>query len=502
MASPALRATLLPYQQEAVTWCASRESECCILAYDMGLGKTVISCGLLVEKPMQTLIMVPTSLLDQWKSEIEQHTTGLNVCIYHGSNRKYKSARETAKKADVILTTASVIANDIHNSNYHFRSAKRWIIDEAHKLRNSKTKAFKSLHLYAQLVENKVFLTGTPVCNSCDDIISLVCLSNLEGYNQQDYWKGLHASTKYKRLHKISEQIILRKTKAETIQDILPEIKVTEFNLEVDSGLQKDTYNYFLADSLVLRKILRMRQSLNNHQQLIQELDELDIFKDDDTDEDTDDDTAAASPKTLLQTGQDNAATSTKLLKAVDIVNGIPSEDKIIIFSYFTKLLRQIYSVLPIPKESIHMYHGGLTTAERTEVINSFKSDPTARVLLINLRAGGTGLNLVEANHVILMEPYWNDAEEQQAINRCYRIGQKKPVFVYKLAIENSIEGWLLRLKKSKNTVTDFLISKNSQVKTADIKDEQNRVKQFFRFVKDLKIDENTQKEVDVFLSM
>lgn len=486
MAGKTLVATLLPYQTEAVNWCTTRENKCCILAYDMGLGKTVVSCGLLVAKPIQTLIMVPTSLLDQWKTEIERHTTGVSVCIYHGSNRKYKSAIEAAKNADVILTTASVIANDIHKGTYHFRSAKRWIIDEAHKLRNSRGKAFKSLHLYAPLVENKVFLTGTPICNSCDDLISLICLSNLPGYKEQEYWKGLHAATKFKRLEKISDDIILRKTKADTIQYMLPEITVNNINLGIDSNLQKDTYNHFIHDSLVLRKILRMRQSLNNHRQLIEELDELDELKE----EDDQDPVIQKAPPI-----------STKLLKVVEIVQSVPVEDKIIIFSYFTKLLRQIYSVLPLPKETIQMYHGGLTTPERTSIINSFKSDPQANVLLINLRAGGTGLNLVEANHVILMEPYWNDAEEQQAINRCYRLGQSKPVSVYKLAIQNSIEGWLLRLKQSKNTVNNFLIEKDDKVTLDDIKQEKSKVKEFFNFIKDLKIDENTKKDMQEFLA-
>jgi SNF2 family DNA or RNA helicase len=479
MGEPAMQAVLLPYQEEAVTWCASHENSCCILAYDMGLGKTVVSCGLMVSKPMKTLVMAPTSLLDQWKAEIEKHTTGLNVYIYHGSNRKYKSAREAAKEADVIITTTSVIANDIHNGTYHFRCAKRWIIDEAHKLRNPKSKAFQSLHLYAPLVENKVFLTGTPICNSCDDLISLVCLSNIPGYNEQEYWKGLHASTKHKRLNKISANIILRKTKAETIQDILPKLHVTDITLRVDSNSQRSTYNHFIRESLVLRKILRMRQSLNNHMQLIEDLEELQTKTQDDEEADE------ADTESQALTIPD---VSSKLRKVIEIVSNIPSGDKVIIFSYFTKLLKNLYSMLPMPENSIYMYHGGLSTSERTNVMETFKTNTSAKVLLINLRAGGTGLNLVEANHIILMEPYWNDAEEQQAINRCYRIGQTKDVHVYKLAIQNSIEDWLLRLKTTKSIVADFLIEKNKNIKSEDINEEKLKVKEFFQFIKDVNI--------------
>ena len=179
MAERNLLANLLDYQQEAVKWCMQSEEKCCILAYDMGLGKTVISCGVLVAKPMKTLIMVPTSLINQWQSEIQQHTTGIKVVIYHGSKRTHVDIHD----ADVIITTTAVIAYEMKEGIYRFRRVQRWIIDEAHKLRNKSCKTYKSLHHYAPLVKNKVFMTGTPICNTSNDLISLICLSNLDPYN-------------------------------------------------------------------------------------------------------------------------------------------------------------------------------------------------------------------------------------------------------------------------------------------------------------------------------
>jgi SNF2 family DNA or RNA helicase len=469
-----MNSSLLPHQSTAVDWCVKNEGGCCILAYDMGLGKTVISCAVIVTKPVKTLVVAPTALIGQWKSEIEKHTTGINVCIYHGSNRKYKSMREAVKEADVIISSPAVIANDIHNGIYLFRNCKRWIIDEAHKLRNSRTKIYKHLYLYSSLVENKIFLTGTPICNSCDDLISLICLSNLQYYNQQDLWKGISSVTKHKALSKIVDSIVLRRRKEDTIMDSLPQICTQVINLDIQDSQdsqQRETYNFFVNESLILRKILRMRQALNNHSQLLEELDELDSEED---------------------------IISIKLKAISNILQNIPKDDKVLIVSYFTKLLHHLCDTLKDRQPLI--YHGGLTMSERNQVIDSFKNNSHNRILLMNLRAGGCGLNLTEANHVILIEPYWNNAEEQQAISRCYRLGQKKNVNVYKLVIQNSIESWLVRLQNSKQNVSNFLIEK-CNLQLADIADEKSKLRELFRYLKDMKIDDKSDEELNKVIS-
>jgi SNF2 family DNA or RNA helicase len=466
-----LNSSLLPHQSTAVDWCIKNENRCCILAYDMGLGKTVISCAVTVAKPIKTLVIAPTALISQWKSEIEHHTTGLNVCIYHGSNRKYKSTQQAVKEADVVISTPAVIANDIHNGIYLFRGCKRWIIDEAHKLRNSRTKIYKHLHFYSPLVENKIFLTGTPICNSCDDLISLICLSNLQYYNQLDLWKSVSNATKHKGLSKIVDSIVLRRRKEDTIMDSLPQICTQIINLDMQDIQQRETYNFFVNEELILRKILRMRQSLNNHSQLLEEIDELD--------------------------SEDNII-SAKLKAISTIIENIPKDDKILIVSYFTKLLHHLCDTLKDKQPLI--YHGGLKIYERNQVIDSFKNDSNNRILLMNLRAGGCGLNLTEANHVILIEPYWNNAEEQQAISRCYRLGQKKNVNVYKLVIQNSIESWLVRLQASKQNVSNFLIEK-CNLQLSDITDEKLKLKELFRYLKDMKIDDKSDEELNKVIS-
>jgi len=474
MAERNLLANLLPYQAEAVDWCKSKENSCCILAYDMGLGKTVISCGLLIAKPMKTLIMVPTSLINQWQSEIEQHTTGLKVLVYHGNRKRLR-----VQDADVVITTSAVIASEIKVGIYKFRGFKRWIIDEAHKLRNKDSRTFKMLHEYAPMVENKVFLTGTPICNSSNDLVSLICLSNLDPYNDVAMWKHVENPVKYRLLDKIIPDIVLRRTKADTIADLLPKITINTVTLSVVDEGQKDVYNHFTKNSTyIIKQILRMRQSLNHPVEVLDEVAEDGIVL--------------------------SEIKSIKMDAVKNILSGVPTGDKVIIFSIFTKLLLQMYDGLEIPdgvtrSQYMQLYHGGLHMEDRNKVISQFKSDPDARILLINLRAGGVGLNLVEANHVILMEPYWNEAEQQQAINRVYRLGQTKPISVYKLVVKNSIETWLQSMQKTKNNLSCYFIDRNKQQREADeLISQRVTLRELFKKVKDATIPETVEEQKEL----
>jgi SNF2 family DNA or RNA helicase len=482
-----LVATLLPYQEEAVEWCGKQEDKCAILAYDMGLGKTVITCGLLVKKPIKTLIMVPTSLIHQWKAELSKHTNGIDAVIYHGSNRKYKSVKDAIKESQIIISTTAIIANDIKNGVYlHcFRDIQRWVIDEAHKLRNSKNKIYKQLYSIAPLLRNKVFLTGTPICNSSNDLVSLISLSNIECEN----WKNSENAVKYSMLEKLIPDILKRKKNTEVLSDILPNISENIHYLRIANEQQRNVYNYFTYEEEILRKIIRMRQSLNSHTQLLDDLDELDEFKDDKDDEDDKDDNNEISIFPV------------KMNKIQEIYDNVNKNDKIIIFSIFTKLLEQIYNFIKIPKKYeknkyIKIYHGGLNISQRNEIINEFKNNDDTKILLINLRAGGVGLNLVEANHIILVEPYWNEAEQQQAISRVYRIGQKKSVNIHKLIVQNSIESWMVSLQKFKSNISKYLIDKDDKNQNAeDIITKRQLVRELFQQIKNISIPESNDKE-------
>jgi SNF2 family DNA or RNA helicase len=447
---------LLPYQEEAVEWCMEHEKICAILAYDMGLGKTVITCALLSRKHMKTLVVAPSCVLHQWSAELSKHTEIQNIVIYHGANRKH--ARKKLAEANVIITTSHVLANDIANKddsaiNMFLSSVQRWVIDEAHQLRNNKNKVYKFLYSYAHQVPNKVFLTGTPVCNSPTDIISLVCLSNNTEYNDLKMWKNMRYVKRMTLLKEITKSSLLRKTKEETIASILPSFAVKNISMNMAAvGEQKRVYDDAIIDDIVLRRILRMRQALNNHARLREE---------------------------------ESYETAIKILAVEELVAEIPVDDKIIIFSYFTTMLKDLreYIVVPdgIERDAyIQVYHGELSTSDRNKVLAKFRNTSDARILLINLRAGGCGLNLTEANHVILMEPYWNESEQQQALNRVYRLGQTKDVHIYRLQIKNSIESWLVSLQNVKANISKLLIDKEN-LSIVDIIQQKQDVNRLFQ---------------------
>ena len=452
---------LLPYQEEAVQWLQDHEKTCAILAYDMGLGKTVVSCALIARSTSvsavghsKTLVIAPSCILSQWSAELSKHVPHAQNVVYHGANRK--AIRKKMHDANIIITTPHVLAHDISNKNdpeiaAFLSSIQRWIIDEAHQLRNNGCRVYKTLCAYAPKVEKKIFLTGTPICNNPTDIISLICLSNLAEYNDTGYWKHMRYAKRLTALEKIVPDVLLRKTKADTIASLLPNIITHNISLIMDKGEQRDVYNSFLGDDVILRRILRMRQALGNHVHLC------------------DDDKCLE--------------TAIKISTVNKIIANIPDTDKIIIFSYFTTLLTDLYeNIDTIEKSHICVYHGEMNINTRNKTIKKFREDPSTRILLINLRAGGCGLNLIEANHVILMEPYWNESEQQQAINRVYRLGQKKEVSVYRLQIKNSIETWLHSMQKVKDDLSKLLIDK-ADISVTDIITEKQNVKMLFQDV-------------------
>jgi SNF2 family DNA or RNA helicase len=417
---PALRSTLMPYQVEAVEWCLEKEATGCILAYDMGLGKTVIACGLMVKNPMKTLVMAPLGLLEQWSNEIKKHTSGLRVMVYHGGKRFTKAAQKEMDAADIILSTPAIVGRDLHDARDI--PAARWIIDEAHRLKNSKGKTYQRLYEEADTIPNKLFLTGTPICNRCDDLVSLVCLTNFAPYNSLQFWKDKRMETKTEELKELLPNIFQRRTKASTIPGVLPKITYKSIPVSLPKkSKQWDTYESFMEDKEILRRILRMRQSANNHSQLLEVRDE----------------TAAV-----------------KIEKLTKLLGTIPKTDKVLVFSQFTSFLAYLNELFP----DNSFYHGGLSADEKEETLMEFKSLPEKQILFINLRAGGCGLNLVEANHVILLEPYWNESEQKQAIDRVYRIGQQKPVKVYRFYLRNSVESWIHSLQRTKQTLANYLV--------------------------------------------
>lgn len=419
-----LISTLLPHQQYGLDWCLKREENGCILADDMGLGKTVTSCALMVSNFVRTIIVVPVALIDQWNAEISKHTEGLSTFIYHGGNRKQFFTR-----SDIVITTIQTIVSDFKKGfTQMYRFFDRVIIDEAHKLKNYKSNSHMIISTIFHCTQYKVLLTGTPICNNINDLISLLILLNKSPYNSLDYWSYMSLKEKIEIVNEHKNEFLLHRTKANILKNTLPDIKIDTVKLSLTNNQQQETYEKIRkrAYACKLLKILRMRQCLN----------EVKLLKDEE--------------ETLL-----SDELCEKINEILLILQEVPSDEKIVIFSQWTTMLRILAEFIDIPYV---MYHGGMKMDEKKEALEQFKTSPDIRILLITLKCGGCGLNLNVANHAIIVEPYYNHAEERQAIDRIYRIGQTKKVFITKLCVSSTVENWMRQLQSSKSTLAGMIL--------------------------------------------
>lgn len=459
MTAPSLKSTLLPHQETGVEWCLKKEATGCILADDMGLGKTVTTCAVLVRNPMRTLIVAPLALLGQWQEEISRHTQGIDSVIYWGPSRKKDC---NIAGANVVITNYETIVGETDTFASGFA---RLVVDEAHIMRNRRSKLYEKMrNLFADADIRKIFLTGTPICNTSADLIALVTLLKLDNYSNPDFWRGIHITKEIEALHDIRTNAILRRTKEEVFNSTgLPkkEIRNVPIKLE-DSAVYLKEYNRLKKKMMkpVIAKILRLRQCVN----------QISLVHD----------SMASDPNTTMEYGGVlPTELSAKLAYVRDTISAIPADDKIVIFSQWTGMLDHVYNVCTELGIGSVMYHGKQSACDKRNALDAFRSDDAVRVILVSLKAGGCGLNLCVANHVIITEPYFNAAEEKQAIDRVYRIGQTKDVVVHRLYVPNTVESWMLQLQKMKSTISTSVLS-GADTAAQDITQEKEIKKEMF----------------------
>jgi non-specific serine/threonine protein kinase len=471
-----LISSLLPHQEYGLNWCLKREENGCILADDMGLGKTVTSCALMVSNHVKTIIIVPVALLEQWDAEISKHTDGLSTFIYHGDNRN-KMAQESQESQesldfqdyDIVITTIHTIISDFKKGIIEiYKNFDRIIIDEAHKLKNYKSVSHMIISTVFRRTQYKLLLTGTPICNNIGDLISLIILLNMSPYNNLDYWRYMPIEEKICLIEENKNEFVLHRTKADILKSTLPDIKINTVKLSLTNNLQSKTYNNLKKKqhSFKLLKILRMRQCLN----------EIKLINDNDC---TDTNEISNEIRDVL---------CEKIIKVQSIIQQVPNNEKIVIFSQWKTMLDILSEFIDIPYV---IYHGGMNMKEKNETLEKFKTCPDTRILLITLKCGGCGLNLNVANHAIIVEPYYNHSEERQAIDRIYRIGQTKKVFINKLCISNSVENWMRQLQSSKLCLSGMILQNKGT--SDDIEKNLMRTKKMFEFFVDECGDENDE---------
>lgn len=394
-----------------------------------------------------SLLVMPSSLIHNWENELNRFAPFLKVFVYTGSGRK--QSRNILKKYNLILTTYGTLRNDIGFLSEHVFSFI--ILDESQQIKNPESKTAKAAF---NLKSNYRFaLSGTPVENNLTDLWSQMnfvnqgLLGDIPVFNSC-YAQPISKDPESQEAIKLSAMIapfILRRTK-ESVAPELPDLSETISYCTMSEG-QKSLYesekskvrnlvfetmekeNGNQISSMVLKALMQLRQ-IANHPKMI-------------------------DVESIIESG--------KFDEVTDKLQTIIAEDhRVLIFSSFVKHLHIIEDYCKANGFDYSILTG--SSINRGKIISEFKTNQSAHIFLISLKAGGVGLNLTEADYVFILDPWWNPAAEMQAINRAHRIGQFKNVFVYRFITKDTIEEKILILQQKKKALADTFIKPQNAI--------------------------------------
>ena len=451
---------LRPYQEEGLAWLQFlREHQLSgILADDMGLGKTAQTLAhLLVEKEAgrldkPALIILPTSLIFNWKTEAARFAPALSVLSLHGPERKARFAE--IPEHDVVLTTYPLLwrdAEELMQHSYHLL-----ILDEAQTVKNAQSQSAEAVRKID--ARHRLCLTGTPLENHLGELWSQFdfLLPGFLGSSKQftRFWRTpIEKQADTRRRELLARRIrpfILRRKKEDVAQELPPKTIIVR-SIELEGG-QRDLYETVRAamDAKVRDEIAS--KGFARSQIVI--LDALLKLRQ-----------VCCDPRLVKA----NAARKVKERAKLDLLMAMLPElvdegRRILVFSQFTSMLALIEDELNAAGIPYALLTGD--TVDRESAIRSFQ-DGQVPIFLISLKAGGVGLNLTTADTVIHYDPWWNPAVENQATDRAHRLGQDKPVFVYKLIVSGSIEEKILALQERKAELAAGILSEDH---TVDVK--------------------------------
>ena len=450
------------------------------LADDMGLGKTLQTLTLLLklkrlkkqilisdptepvdqlsifsekkaaDEPTQaaSLIVMPTSLIHNWENEIKKFTPSLKAYKYVGVQRKKSlNLKGIISYYDIILTTYGTVRNDyelLKEHNFFYL-----ILDESQNIKNSGSKTYQTITKLKS--SHRLVLTGTPIENSLSDLWSQINFLNKGLLGNQAYFKREFITPiekkndpeKQTKLQTLIRPFVLRRKKEEVARDLpalTEQIRYCGMSKEQQQSYEKEK-------SIIRNNILQNIEADGVSKSAIVILQGLTKLR------------QLANHPSMLN--GDDTAESGKFDEIFRSLKSLMSENhKVLIFSSFVKHL----DLLKEKIESEHWKYSLLTgrTTKREEVIKNFQEDPENRIFLISLKAGGVGLNLTSADYVFIIDPWWNPAAENQAINRAHRIGQDKKVFVYRFITEASIEEKIQLLKERKSSLAEKFVNSNN----------------------------------------
>ena len=454
-----LKTDLRDYQHQGLNWlqCLRASEFGGILADDMGLGKTVQTLAHLQYEKEQgrlkkaSLIVAPTSLVWNWYDEAERFTPDLKVLVFHGSDRH----QDDFDDYDLVISTYGLIQRDkARFLNYSFYYV---ILDEAQSIKNART---KTTQIVQQLVgKHRLCLTGTPLENHLGELWSLFhfLMPGLLGDTKQfrQYFrnpieKDGDAEKRALLVRRVSP-FMLRRTKNQVARELPDKTEMTRM-LEL-TGPQRDLYE---AIRMSMEKKVRdaiAQQGLGKSHIVL--LDALLRLRQ-----------VCCDPRLLTLPGASMAyGTSVKLASLMELLDNLMEEGRhVLVFSQFTSMLKLIEDEL-IARSYNYLKLTG-QTQNRQDIVRDFQAGK-APIFLISLKAGGTGLNLTRADTVIHYDPWWNPAVEDQATDRSHRIGQKNPVFVYKLIGAGTVEEAILKMQAKKRQLFEGVLSMNPSEQVA-----------------------------------
>ena len=457
---------LRPYQQAGYNWFHFLKNYhfggC--LADDMGLGKTIQTLALLQKHKEDTeatglkstsLVIMPTSLIYNWLNEAKKFTPQLRLMVHTGTLR-YKSP-EVFSNYDVVITTYGISRIDIEMfKSFYFDYV---ILDESQNIKNPASKSFQAVR---QLKSRfKLILSGTPVENSVNDLWTQMSFINpgllgLQQFFQNEFVTPIEKKKdedKARKLQALIKPFVLRRTK----EQVAPELPPKTENLFYCQMSEEQAAVYEKVKSEYRNELLKSLEDGTFAQTQIQVLQGLIKLRQ-----------IANHP---IMIDKDYEGDSGKFENVVHtLANVLDGGHKVLIFSQFVKQLN-IYRA-HFDKENITYVYLDGSTQNRGDVVRQFQEDKKTRVFLISIKAGGVGLNLTEADYVFILDPWWNPAVEQQAIDRTHRIGQTKNVFIYKFITKDSVEEKILALQQRKLSVARSLITtEDSFIKSLSVED-------------------------------
>ncbi|AYF74983.1 DEAD/DEAH box helicase [Nocardia yunnanensis] len=461
-----LKAQLRPYQQRGLAWLATMSRLGCgaILADDMGLGKTVQVLALLLHEREKaaaagdsaeigpTLLVCPMSVVGNWQREAERFAPDLRVLVHHGAGRRSGPGFDAAvADSDLVITTYALLARDVEDlKRQHWQ---RVALDEAQHIKNAGTRQARAARLVP--ARHRLALTGTPVENRLEELRSILDFANPKLLGKASEFHARfavpiereHDENAVTRLRAITSPFVLRRVKTDpaVISDLPEKIEMTvRANLTVE---QAALYQAVLDDmsaklkaakgmerkGAVLAALTRLKQVCNHPAHFL------------------------GDGSAVLRRGHHRSG---KLALVEDILESVIADgERALLFTQFAEFGNL---VAPFLSErfgtEVPFLHGGVAKQRRDDMVTGFQAEDGPPLMLLSLKAGGTGLNLTAANHVVHLDRWWNPAVENQATDRAYRIGQRRDVQVRKLVCVDTIEERVDDMLKGKSQLADLTV--------------------------------------------